>query len=298
MNSTNRRRMGYLFLLPALIVIAVFIVYPIASTFVNSFRELRIQTMQLGGKFAGLSQYKKLFADPLMHSSLRFTLRFTVVSVVLETILGMVCALIMNRPFRMQGMVRAAVLIPWAIPTVVSGLMWSFMFADNFGIINHLLLTAGVIAEPIRWVTNPGDAFWSIVIADVWKTTPYMSLLLLSGLLSISKDLYEAAGIDGAHVLRRFWHITLPLIKPVLMVSLLFRTIAGFRIYDLVSVLTGGGPANMTGSLTMYTIDHYFKFGNIGYGSAAAMFTFFVSLIIALFFMEGMKSKLEEPMRR
>ncbi len=298
MNSTNRRRMGYLFLLPALIVIAVFIVYPIASTFVNSFRELRIQTMQLGGKFAGLSQYKKLFADPLMHSSLRFTLRFTVVSVVLETILGMICALIMNRPFRMQGMVRAAVLIPWAIPTVVSGLMWSFMFADNFGIINHLLLTAGVIAEPIRWVTNPGDAFWSIVIADVWKTTPYMSLLLLSGLLSISKDLYEAAGIDGAHVLRRFWHITLPLIKPVLMVSLLFRTIAGFRIYDLVSVLTGGGPANMTGSLTMYTIDHYFKFGNIGYGSAAAMFTFFVSLIIALFFMEGMKSKLEEPMRR
>ncbi len=295
MNTRMRKRIGYLFLMPTVLIILVFIVYPIIKTVVNSFFDIRIQTMQLGTKFVGLSQYKKLFSDRLMWSSLGFTLRFTAVSIILETILGMVCALVMNRPFRAQGIVRAAILVPWAIPTVVSGLMWSFMFADNFGIINFALQRLGLISQPIHWVTDSASAFWSIVISDVWKTAPYMSLMLLSGLLSIPGDLYEAASIDGANAIKQFIHITLPMMKQVLMVSLLFRVIASFRIYDLVAVLTGGGPGSTTKSLTMYTIENYFTYGNLGYGSAAAMLTFFVSMILALFFMEGMKSNMEEP---
>ncbi len=298
MNSKGRRRTGYLFLIPSIFIIVVFIAYPVLNTAYTSFLSLRIQTIRLGGKFVGLKNYIDLFQDPLFIQALKFTCLFTVVAVVLETVLGMVCALIMNRKFKGQSFVRAAILIPWAIPTIVSGLMWQFMFAESYGIINQLLQSWGVISEPIKWVTGEKYAFWSVIISDVWKTSPYMSLLLLSGLQTISKELYEAAAIDGAGAIKRFWYITIPMLKPVLMVSLLFRTIQSFRIYDLVSVLTSGGPANSTQSLTLFTVKNYFQFGNLGYGAAAAMVTFVISMVIAMFFADGIKSKMEVPKKK
>ncbi len=298
MNTKERRRVAYIFLIPSLVIIALFVAYPVLNTIYNSFLSLRIQTIRLGGKFVGFDNYIKLFSDPLFIQSLKFTGVFTVVSVVLETVLGMVCALIMNRNFKGQGLVRAAILVPWAIPTIVSALMWQFMFAESFGVINYLLMNWGVISEPIKWITGSTNAFWSIIISDVWKTSPYMSLLLLAGLQTISAEQYEAASIDGANVFKRFYYITLPMLKPVLMVSLLFRTIQSFRIYDLVAVLTGGGPANSTQSLTLFTVRNYFQFGDLGYGSAAAMVTFVVSMIIALFFADGIKTKMEVPKGR
>lgn len=293
MFSQQRRRIGYLFLIPVVLIILIFIVYPVVKTFLDSFYEIRIQTIQGPKKFVGLDQYGKLFSDPLFYTSLWFTVLFTIVAVTLETILGMICALVMNRNFKGQGFVRAVILIPWAIPTIVSGLMWSFMFSESIGVINQLLISWNVISEPIKWVTGSTPAFWSVVISDVWKTSPYMALLLLSGLQQISKDIYEAAAIDGANFVQRFASITLPMLKPVLMVSLLFRTISSFRIYDLVSVLTNGGPANTTQSLTLYTVRNYFQFGNIGYGSAAAMLTFAISILIAILFMGGVRQRLE-----
>ncbi len=298
MNTKERRRVAYIFLIPSLVIIALFVAYPVLNTIYNSFMSLRIQTIRLGGKFVGFDNYIKLFADPLFIQSLKFTGVFTVIAVVLETVLGMVCALIMNRNFKGQGLVRAAILVPWAIPTIVSALMWQFMFAESFGVINYLLMNWGVISEPIKWITGSTNAFWSIIISDVWKTSPYMSLLLLAGLQTISAEQYEAASIDGANVFKRFYYITLPMLKPVLMVSLLFRTIQSFRIYDLVAVLTGGGPANATQSLTLFTVKNYFQFGDLGYGSAAAMVTFVVSMIIALFFADGIKTKMEVPKGR
>lgn len=298
MNIKSRRRIGYLFLIPSLVVIAVFIAYPVINTFIRSFQELRIQTIQQGGTFVGFDNYVKAFQDSLTIQSIQFTLLFTVVAVILETVLGMVSALIMNREFKGQGFVRAAILVPWAIPTIVSGLMWKFMFAESYGVINFLLQSWGVIDEPIKWVTGTTWAFWSVIISDVWKTSPYMALLLMSGLQTISKELYEAASIDGANILQRFRYITLPILKPVLMVALLFRTIQSFRIYDLLAVLTGGGPANKTLSLTYYTVNQYFTYGNIGYGSALAVITFVISMVIAMFFQEGMKSKLEVPNKK
>ena len=233
----------------------------------------------------------KLTHDKTVLTSLVFTVAFTLVSVVLETVLGMICALIMNRSFKGQGLVRAMILIPWCIPTIVSGLMWSYMFSESFGVINQALKAIGL--ESIMWVTSAKGAFSSMIVADVWKTSPYMSLLLLSGLKTVPGDVYEAAAIDGAGKVQQFCSITLPIIKPVVLVSVMFRTIQSFRIYDLVKVLTDGGPNNATQSLTMYTMKQYFTFGDLGYGAALAVLTFVVSLVIAMFFYDGMKSKLE-----
>ena len=239
----------------------------------------------------GFQNFIKLAQDKTMLTSLVFTVGFTVVSVILETVLGMACALIMNRTFKGQGFVRAMILIPWCIPTIVSGLMWSYMFSESFGVINQALKAIGL--SPVMWVTGAKGAFSSMIIADVWKTSPYMSLLLLSGLKTVPGDIYEAASIDGAGKIQQFFFITLPVIKPVVLVSVMFRTIQSFRIYDLVKVLTDGGPNNVTQSLTMYTMKQYFTFGDLGYGAALAVLTFAVSLMIAMFFYDGMKSKLE-----
>lgn len=291
MYQKKRQRVAYLFLIPAMVLFLLFVAYPVLNTLKTSLYSLRIQTLSQGGKFVGFQNFIKLAQDKTMLTSLVFTVGFTVVSVILETVLGMACALIMNRTFKGQGFVRAMILIPWCIPTIVSGLMWSYMFSESYGVINQALKAIGL--SPVMWVTGAKGAFSSMIIADVWKTSPYMSLLLLSGLKTVPGDIYEAASIDGAGKIQQFFFITLPVIKPVVLVSVMFRTIQSFRIYDLVKVLTDGGPNNVTQSLTMYTMKQYFTFGDLGYGAALAVLTFAVSLMIAMFFYDGMKSKLE-----
>lgn len=291
MYQKKRQRVAYLFLIPAMVLFLLFVAYPVLNTLKTSLYSLRIQTLSQGGKFVGFQNFIKLAQDKTMLTSLVFTVGFTVVSVILETVLGMACALIMNRTFKGQGFVRAMILIPWCIPTIVSGLMWSYMFSESFGVINQALKAIGL--SPVMWVTGAKGAFSSMIIADVWKTSPYMSLLLLSGLKTVPGDIYEAASIDGAGKIQQFFFITLPVIKPVVLVSVMFRTIQSFRIYDLVKVLTDGGPNNVTQSLTMYKMKQYFTFGDLGYGAALAVLTFAVSLMIAMFFYDGMKSKLE-----
>lgn len=293
MSSKQRIRVGYLFLIPTLVVFLVLIAYPVCSTIYLSFCNYRTQTITQGAVFNGVANYVKMFQDEEMWTSLIFTVKFTVISVILETVLGMACALIMNRNFRGSNLVCAMVLVPWCIPTVVSGLMWSYMYAESFGIINYLLSVLHVIQDPIKWLTDGNWAFVAVIISDVWKTVPYMSLLLLSGLKTVSNDYLEAAAIDGAGKVRIFFSIVLPNIRPVMMVAVMFRTIQSFRVYDLIKVLTNGGPQGSTKSLTMYAMEQYFNFGNMGYGAALAVLTFVISLIIAAFFQEGVKSKLE-----
>ena len=290
MNNKNRLLVGYLFLIPTLLLFAVFVAYPVLNTIWTSFFSLRIQTLSKGGKFIGLSNYVKLFKDANVLQTMKFTVMFTFIAVALETVIGMGCALIMNRQFMGKNLVCAIILIPWCIPTVVSALMWSYMFAESYGVINQFLQASGLINTPIHWLTSPGEAFAAVVISDVWKTTPYMALLLLSGLKTIPSDLYEAA---GAGRITKLFFITFPCMKPVIVVSVMFRTIASFRIYDLIKVLTNGGPGRATTSLTLYTMQQYFSFGNYGYGAALAVLTFVISLVIAFLFYDGMKSKLE-----
>ena len=293
MRNRQRLLMGYLFLVPALLLFLVFVAYPVFNTINTSFYSLRIQTLNKGGKWVGLDNYVKLLRDENVWATLKFTLSFTFIAVILETFIGMVCALMINRSFWGQRLLCAMILIPWCIPTVVSALMWSYMFAESYGVINQFLQALGIIREPISWVTGTKEAFLSVVLSDVWKTTPYMALLLLSGLKTVPEELYEAARIDGAGSMVIFTRITLPSIKSVLMVAVMFRTIASFRIYDLIKVLTNGGPGRATTSLTMYTMQQYFSFGNYGYGSAVAVLTFVVSLAIAFLFYDGIQAKLE-----
>lgn len=282
--------MGYLMLLPSVLLILVLILYPTVNTIYQSFFEIRTQTAALGPKFVGFRNYVKAFQDEHFWDTLWWTLAFTAVSVALELIIGMGLALLMNRKIPGQGLVRTAVLIPWGIPTVVSGIIWTQFFAQN-GIVNSTLAAFNLIKEPLSWLGNEWLAKLSILIADVWKNTPYMSLLLLSGLLTISRDYYEAAEIDGAGKFRQFTHITLPLIKATMSVTVLFRIISAMRVYDLIVAMTAGGPAGRTETVSMYAVNTYFTYGNTGYGATLSVLMLIISVGISMFFVDSLKTK-------
>ena len=283
-------RMGYLMLLPSVLLILVLILYPTVNTIYQSFFEIRTQTAALGPKFVGFRNYVKAFQDEHFWDTLWWTLAFTAVSVALELIIGMGLALLMNRKFPGEGLIRTAVLIPWGIPTVVSGIIWTQFFAQN-GIVNSTLAAFNLIKEPLSWLGNEWLAKLSILIADVWKNTPYMSLLLLSGLLTISRDYYEAAEIDGAGKFRQFTHITLPLIKATMSVTVLFRIISAMRVYDLIVAMTAGGPAGRTETVSMYAVNTYFTYGNTGYGATLSVLMLIISVGISMFFVDSLKTK-------
>lgn len=286
----KRARIGYILLLPSILLIAVLIVYPTAKTIFESFFEIRTQTAALGPRFIGLGNYVKAFQDKYFWDTLLWTLLFTIGSVALELVIGMGLALAMRKPGRGQGLIRTAILVPWAIPTVVAGIIWTQFFAQN-GFVNHFLQVAGLIPAPIKWLGGEATAKFSILAADIWKTTPYMSLLLLAGLLTISPDYYEAAQIDGAGKIRQFFSITLPLVKPTMMVTILFRVISAMRVYDLIVAMTNGGPAGRTETVSMYAVNTYFSYGNIGYGAALSVVMMLVAIGISLFFSDSLKSR-------
>ncbi len=277
-------------LLPSALLILVLIVYPTINTIYQSFFEIRTQTAALGPKFVGFNNYIKAFHDDHFWDTLWWTLAFTAVSVSLELIIGMGLALLMNRKIPGQGLIRTAVLIPWAIPTVVSGIIWTQFFSQN-GIVNSALMAFNLIKEPLSWLGDEWLAKLSILIADVWKNTPYMSLLLLSGLLTISKDYYEAAEIDGASKLRQFTSITLPLIKATMSVTVLFRIISAMRVYDLIVAMTAGGPAGRTETVSMYAVNTYFTYGNTGYGATLSVLMLIISVGISMLFVDSLKTK-------
>jgi trehalose/maltose transport system permease protein len=198
--------------------------------------------------------------------------------VTLETVLGLGIALALDAHFRGRGLLRAAVLIPWAIPTVVSAQMWAWMFNDVFGVINHALLALGLIEAPIAWIASPDTALIAVIMVDVWKTTPFVALLLLAGLQMLPQECYESAKVDGVHPVKVFFKVTLPLLKPALMVAIIFRLLDAFRIFDLIYVMTGNNKDTM--SMSVYARQQLVDFQDVGYGSAAATLLF---LIIALF---------------
>ncbi len=247
-----------------------------------------LRTSILEPNYIGLDNYKH-FAKQLtvkdgkmgrLGKTLLNTVNITVTSVFLELVLGLMIALVINRTFKGRGLIRAAVLVPWAIPTVVSARMWAFLYDGQTGIVAHWLAELGIIKDSGVLLTTQFGAFCSIILADVWKTTPYMALLLLAGLQGISADLYEASNIDGAARFQQFFKITLPLLKPTIVVALLFRTLDAFRIFDLIYVLTGGGPGNTSESISMYAYVTMFSQMEFGKGSTLSIIVFLcVSLI-------------------
>ena len=244
----------------------------------------------ISGNFTGLKAYGKLFTDERFWTSLKTTLIFTVISVFFEFVLGMFLALIMNKAIKGIGGVRTIALIPWAIPTAVSALMWSYMYDGSSGIIAKIFADLGFIDSPELMLLSAGGAMTAAILADVWKTTPYMALLLLAGLQTIDSGLYESAAIDGSGPVRTFFSITLPLLKPSILVALLFRTLDAFRVYDLIAVLTGGSQGTET--LSIYAYKLMIGQSNYGYGSAVVLAMAICVGIIAFIFVKVLGAEL------
>ena len=226
---------------------------------------------------SGRTIFSGLLVDPAWWNAVWNTVRFAVVSVALETVIGMIVALVLNAEFRGRGIVRAAILIPWAIPTIVSAKMWSWMLNDQFGIINDLFLNLGLISQKIAWTASVDTAMTAVLIVDIWKTTPFMALLILAGLQMVPKDVYEAARIDGVHPVKVFFRVTLPLVQPALMVAVIFRLLDAMRIFDLIYVLTPNSSATKT--MSVISRENLFDFDKFAYGSAQSTLLF---LIIAV----------------
>jgi multiple sugar transport system permease protein len=274
----NREESGARFVAPALLLLAVVAIYPVFYVFYLS---LQRRMLIFGiSKFAGLGNYRFLLGDDRFWNAFGNTVYFTLLSVTLELLLGMGIALLLNRPFRLKGVLRAVVLIPWAVPTVVSAKIWEWMYNTDFGILNHIL------GMKINWLGSPSWALNAAVFMDVWKTTPFVAVLLMAGLHVIPPELYQAARIDGAGPLQIFHRITLPLLKPVILVALIFRTLDAFRVFDAVYVLTGGGPANSTETLSIYAYKVLFQTLQFGYGSALSAIVFFCVGSISVFYIK------------
>lgn len=278
---------------PALLVTMVFALYPVLDSLWLSLHNIFIGLPQLGSPFVGLDNYVALLRDPVAQQALAVTLAFVILSTLLELACGLIIALVIHERFRGRGFVRAAILIPWAIPTVVASQLWRYIFNDQYGFAN-LLLFGEQVTDYIPWLAYPGVAFGIVVLADVWKTSSFAALLILAGLQVIPDDLYDAARVDGATAWQRFWHITLPLLKPALLLALLFRTMDAFRVFDLVFVMTQGGPGDATQVLQFYGYQTLFTEGRIGYGSAVSVAVFLMILALSLTYLHAIGSSLLE----
>jgi trehalose/maltose transport system permease protein len=282
------RRTAYYMVLPALLIILVVAFFPILQA-VNL--SLRQATVAVTGPFVGFENYVEMFQNPDFLEGLTNTLIFTIASVALEFFIGLGIALAINRAFRGRGLVRAAVLVPWAFPTVISAVMWRLMFQDQVGIINYVANAIGLISQPI--LSDRTLLLIGVILVDVWKTTPFMALLLLAGLQTIPGDVYEAARVDGANVWQRFFRITLPLLKPTILVALLFRTLDAYRVFDLFWALSNRELESLSTFVYVGVRISQLQFAQ---GNAASVFIFVTAFAIALFFIKvlGMQTSTEE----
>ncbi|MGX8009425.1 carbohydrate ABC transporter permease [Mesorhizobium sp. ORM8.1] len=271
-----------LLLAPAFVSLASVSFYPILNGLYLSFTNTSLITQDQD--FTGFANYAQLWGDAQFWNAWWHTMWFTFASTVLETVIGLGMALILFEAFKGRGLVRAAMLVPWAMPTVVTSKMFGWLFDGQNGIINYMLLHAGLIDQKINWYGSTSTAMTAIIIADVWKTTPFMALLLLTGLQTIPNSLIEAARMDGAKGWITFWYIRLPLLMPTLLIAGLFRALDAFRVFDLVYVLTGGGPADSTETLSTLSYKVLFSTLQFGYGSAVSTAMFITEGFIALVF--------------
>ena len=291
----QRQRAAFWFLFPMLAALFCVAAWPLLRTIWFSLTDATLGNMYearfIGFKNyldirtldSGRTIYRGTLVDPAWWNAVWNTVRFSVLSVAFETLFGLIVALVLNAEFRGRGLVRAAILIPWAIPTIVSAKMWGWMLNDQFGIINDIMLNLGLITERIAWTAGTDTAMVAVLIVDIWKTTPFMALLILAGLQMVPRDMYEAARIDGINPIRVFFKVTLPMIRPALMVAVIFRMLDALRIFDLVYVLTPNSSATKT--MSVISRENMIDFDKFAYGAAQSTLLFaiiavFVSLYI------------------
>jgi multiple sugar transport system permease protein len=285
--TRSERKLGWMLCAPAVIAMLLVTAYPIAYAVVLSFQDLDLRFPEEGG-FVGLDNYGSVLSSSLWWTDLFNTLFITVIAIAVELVLGMAIALVMYRAIFGRGAIRASVLIPYGIVTVVAAFSWQFAFDPATGFVNNLPL----IADDKAWFGDRFSSFAVIIMAEVWKTTPFMALLLLAGLTTIDDGLYEAAKVDGANAVQRFFRITLPLMKPAILVALLFRTLDSFRVFDTIFIMTRG--AQDTESVSILGFNQLISRLNLGLGSAVSVMIFLCVLIIAFFFVRGLGARTQE----
>ncbi len=278
MNRRQNARLAFWLLAPAVAFALIVGAFPVASQFILSLARFNLKFVEERG-FVGFGNFTKLAGDAIFWRDLWHTAYFTLSSVGLELILGLAAALLLNRMRFGRTAATSAVMMPWALPTVVAATMWSLILNDRIGLVNSLLSRAGLLREPILWL-GPKLAMVSVILADVWKTTPFVTLILLAGLKSIPRHYYEAAALDGAGRWQTFTAITLPLLRPFIAVALLFRVMDAFRIFDLIWILTGG--ASGTETVSVYIYKTLFRYADMGYGSAMTVALFAIVFVLSL----------------
>jgi len=277
----GERFLGPALVFPALLLIGVVIAYALAYALYLSFHDVGIRALRGGpAPFVGLQNYRVVLRDALFWASFGHTVVFTAVSVALELVLGLAIALAMNQAHvRLTSVTQALILLPWALPPVVNGIMWSFLFNSKYGYVNAVLLSLGLVSEPQQWVSDPHRAMAVVILAYVWRTMPFAVLLFHAALRSIPPGIFEAAEVDGAGARRRFWSITLPLLRPTVAVLLVLRTVFSFMVFDEILAITDGGPGDSTWVATWYIYSFAFRYMKLGVGSAGA---YLLSLALGL----------------
>ncbi len=288
------RALGLIMLAPMALVLLLLIGYPLVSSFILSLYRVNLANPEQGQPFVGLGNYWYAFQQADFWYAVGRTFTFTIESVALELVLGLLFAILLNERFRGQLPSRLAMIAPWALLTVANGVLWAWILNPTYGVANTILMRLGVLQAPKPWLS---DTFWTmqvIILADVWKTVPNMTLLLLAGLQPIADDLYEAAEVDGATRWQKLSRITLPLLRPVILVAVALRTIGAFRVFDIIYVLTGnGGPADSTKVISFYGYDQAFRYLFFGYGAAISWLITAFMILLIIVYMRLLRSEVE-----
>ncbi len=282
------RALAVLLLAPAALLLSLIIVYPVARLIYTSFFSLSL-TSGLPAEFIGLENYALMIDDPVFWETLWNTVLITIITVPGALIVGMALALLANLPFATQWPVRLSLLIPWALPLSFAGLIFAWFFHSQYGVVNDVLVRLGF--EGIIWFNSPNWAFAAICLTIIWKTSSFMALMILAGLQTIPRSLYEAADVDGAGRIRQFFEITLPLLKPSIVVALIFRTITALQTFDIPFMMTAGGPGTSTATLAMYIHQNTVSFLDLGYGSALAVVMFALSMAVTAVYLRIIRAK-------
>ncbi|MGN7292781.1 carbohydrate ABC transporter permease [Rhizobium sp. SAFR-030] len=288
MLDPSDRVLAGLLLAPAAILLSAIIVYPVLRLFYTSLFNLSL-TSGLPGEFVGIENYRLMLEDPVFWETTWNTVLITLITVPGALVVGMGLALLANLPFRRRWPVRLSLLIPWALPLSFAGLIFAWFFHSEYGVVNDVLARFGI--DGVIWFNSPNLAFAAICLTIIWKTSSFMALIILAGLQTIPRSLYEAADVDGAGRIRQFVEITLPLLKPAIVVALIFRTITALQTFDIPYMMTGGGPGTSTATLAMYIHQNTVSFLDLGYGAALAVVMFVLSIGVTAIYLRILRAR-------
>ncbi|MFF2446364.1 carbohydrate ABC transporter permease [Neobacillus sp. NPDC058068] len=287
----KNKSLPYLLLIPVFTMIIVVVFIPLVTTILYSFQSYRLTNLAEQATFIGFDNYIAIFHDSRFLSSLGTSLIYIAGSVLGMLILALITAQIANQAFKGRSIFRSTILLPWAVAPVVAAQAWKFMFETDYGIINYLLKSLGIIDQNIPWLVSSKYAIGSVILTNIWKTTPLLTLIIISGLQTVSRDLYESAEMDGASPIKKYFYITLPLIKPFILMGLIFTTLQTINVIDIIYIMTGGGPGEATEIFTLYNYKIFFKNLDFGLGGAMAVIGVTVIGVLVLFYARNMNKQ-------